>query len=95
MHVWNRRRLQAFFDDTKTVCMHVYGLPVGASKHARSLDEIRTVSTWNTSPRAVSRRSSGPTGAPEATTEWVTAPQSWKIRGFFRAANKHLAARQK
>jgi len=42
VHVWNRRRLQAFFDDTKTVCMHVYGLPVGASKHARSLDEIRT-----------------------------------------------------
>jgi hypothetical protein len=36
MHVWNRRRLQALFVDVKTVCMHVCGLPVGASKHARS-----------------------------------------------------------
>jgi hypothetical protein len=27
---------------SKPVCMHVYGLPVGASKLAGSLDEIRT-----------------------------------------------------
>lgn len=41
VHVWIRRRLQAFFDDIETVCMHVYRL---RSKHARSLDEIRTPS---------------------------------------------------
>jgi hypothetical protein len=34
--------ISILFGDVKTVCMHVYGLPVGASKHARSLDEIRT-----------------------------------------------------
>jgi hypothetical protein len=33
---------KALFVDVKTVCMHVFGLPVGLSKHARSLDEIRT-----------------------------------------------------
>lgn len=41
MHVWNRRGLQVRFVDVKTVCMHVFGLPVGLSKHAHSLDEIR------------------------------------------------------
>lgn len=42
VHIWTRRLLQALFVDVKTVCMHIYGLPMGASKHARSLDEIRT-----------------------------------------------------
>src|SRR4030095_6370262 len=37
VHVWIRRRLEAFFGDVKTLRLHVCGLPVDASKHARSL----------------------------------------------------------
>jgi hypothetical protein len=41
-HVWTRRLLQASFPDIETVCMHVFGLPVGdLPKQARSPDEIR------------------------------------------------------
>ena len=58
-HVWNRRRLQALFDEVKTVCMHVYGLPVGASKHARSLAHTLSSAYDGSSPQDQPARKSG------------------------------------